>query len=658
MAALVLKLLGGFEVYLNDGSALALSTKSGQALLAYLALTPSRRHARDKVAALLWEDRPDEQARTSLRQTLAVLRKTLPLDPSWLSADDGYLALSPGVCEVDVATFERLAKENSDCALAKSAALYGGDLLDGFHLRSEGFLDWLRAERERLHELAIQVHRRLLAIQSAGTDREAAIETAGRLLSLNRVDETAHRALMRLHMASGRTASALRQYDICRDCLRQDLDVSPEPETESLYRAIVERRAMPSAGGEPSQPASSSRPGGVKERDAIAANRPSVAVLPFVDQSGDPAQSHLSDGITEDIITELSRYHSLLVIARSSSFQFRGAAADIEEIRHKLGARYIVEGSVRNIGDRIRVSAQLIDTLTKGHLWAERYDRPVEDIFSVQDDVAAAIAATLEGRIAARGAESVRRKPTKDWSAYDYFLQGRELVHRYRSAESVEWFERALTLDPDYVHAHAWKSMALVSMYVIGGWQNSATLGDALMSARRAVELDEADGWSHQAMGYALLWNGRIDMAGTHFAQAIRLNPSDASIACDRANWLLHVDKFDEALQALDEAMRRDPFPPTWAWEVRGSVLYQLKRYEEAAAAYSKVGRDYFWMPAYLAASYAQAGQRERAAASLRQFLSVKPDITCSTFSQFHRYGSGAWRAHILEGLRKAGLPE
>src|SRR5262245_11916933 len=143
MATLVLKLLGGFEVYLSDGSALALSTKSGQALLAYLALTSGRRHARDKVAALLWEDRADEQARASLRQTLAVLRKALPAEASWLNADDGYLALNQGMCEVDVVTFERLAKDDSEHALAQAAALYRGDLLEGFHWRSEGFSDWL-----------------------------------------------------------------------------------------------------------------------------------------------------------------------------------------------------------------------------------------------------------------------------------------------------------------------------------------------------------------------------------------------------------------------------------------------------------------------------------------------------------------------------------
>ena len=203
--------------------------------------------------------------------------------------------------------------------------------------------------------------------------------------------------------------------------------------------------------------------------------RPSVAILPFTNQSDDPAQAYLSDGITEDIITELSRYHSLLVIARSSSFKFAGPAVDIATVRRKLGVRYLVEGSVRKVGAGIRVTAQLIDTETEGHLWAERYDRPMEEIFSVQNEVTAAIAATLEGRIAAHGAEFVRKKPTTDWGAYDHFLQGRELMHHYKGLEAEPCFARAIALDPSYVHAYAWRSLALTLNYTIEG---AAKCGD------------------------------------------------------------------------------------------------------------------------------------------------------------------------------------
>jgi TolB-like protein len=196
-------------------------------------------------------------------------------------------------------------------------------------------------------------------------------------------------------------------------------------------------------------------------------SKPSIAVLPFTNMSGDPEQQYFSDGITEDIITEIARYRSLLVIARNSCFQFRGPSVDIAAVRRALGVRYVVEGSVRKAGDRVRVTAQLIDALTQSHLWAERYDRDIRDIFAVQDEVARAIAATLEGRILASGAEQVRRKPTKDWVAYDYFLQGRDADYRYDVTGSIASFERAVELDPEYVHAHAWLATHLCLRYIL-----------------------------------------------------------------------------------------------------------------------------------------------------------------------------------------------
>ena len=245
MAALVLNLLGGFEARLNAGPPLTLSTKIGQALLAYLALTPEQRHSRDKLAALLWEDRPDKQARTSLRQTLAVLRKAIPpVESPWLCADGDWIALDRGVVETDVAIFEGLAAQATAQTLTRAAGLYKGDLLQGFNIRSESFSDWLRGERERLHERALQALNKLLALQSEGPDIEAGIATANRLLSLDPLDERARRALMRLYVACGRRDLALRQYEMFRERLRREMSVSPEPETEALHQEILTHRSV------------------------------------------------------------------------------------------------------------------------------------------------------------------------------------------------------------------------------------------------------------------------------------------------------------------------------------------------------------------------------------------------------------------------------
>jgi TolB-like protein len=656
MTPLVLNLLGGFELRPHDGLRIALSTKTGQALLAYLALTPGQRHSRDKLAALLWEDRPDQQARTSLRQTLAVLRKSLPIDPSWINTEGDWIALESGAFETDVARFDSLAQKGGAESLSEAGGLYKGDLLQGFHLRSQGFAEWLTTERERIHARAVQVLGKLLALQSDGAARTNAIATAQHLLSLDPLNEAGHRALMRLYAAEARQDLALRQYEICRDRLRRELNVAPEPETEALQREILARRTgtrSEAAPPSPGSPAATTAGSQVVRKD-----RPAIAVLPFVNQSGDPAQSYLSDGITEDIITELSRYRSLLVIARSSSFQFGGPAVDVAAVRRKLGVRYVVEGSVRRIGTNVRVTAQLIDTQSEGHLWAERYDRPAEEIFGVQDEVASAIAATLEGRIAASAAEIVRKKPTKDWDAYDYFLQGREWMYHNKGIEAEQCFARAVALDPNYVHALAWRSLSLTLNYFVDGSRNQAMIELAITSAQIALDLDDADGWSHQAMGCACMKLGQMQLAGQHFDRAYQLNPNDVNIAGDRANWLLFAGRPEEAIRLLDAAMQRDPYPPTWIWEVRGGVLYQLKRYEEAIAAYLKAGPHPWWMPGLLATAYAQLGQTENARKAVATMRKLKPDCVLGTFARLSIHADPRMREHFLDGLRKAGLPE
>ena len=618
-----------------------------------MALSPHQRHSREKLAALLWEDRLDLQARSSLRQTLTTLRKTTPsTDRPWLLTGSEWVALDRDLVEADVTIFEDLATRATAESLAHAADLYRGDLLQGFNIRGESFSDWLGAERERLHRRALQVLGQLLALQADKPDLHAAIATAHRLLSLDALDERARRMLMRLYIASGRRDLALQQYEVLRDCLQMQLNVAPETETRALHQDILDSGAVSST-----TPGARSAPLAIsplisREAQRSISGRPVVAVLPFANQSDDSTQTYLSDGISEDIITELSRYHSLLVIARSSSFQFDASSADIEAVRRKLGVRYVVEGNVRKLGQGIRVTARLIDAESAGHLWAERYDRSTADIFSVQTEIAAAIAATLEGRIAAHGAEFVRRKPTADWDAYDNFLKGRELVYLNRSVEAEPYFARSVALDPNYVHAHAWQSLALTVNYTLDGQRSPSIINAAVRSAQRALELDDTDAWAHQAMAYARLRQRQLQLAGLHYDRAFALNPNDVNIAADRANWLNFAGRSEEALQCLDLAMQRDPFPPTWVWEIRGFVFYQLKRYEEAIAAYLKGGENPYWMLALLAAAYAQAGQFENARRELVRLREIKPDVTLDTFSEL----AITCTEHLLDGLRKAGL--
>jgi TolB-like protein/Tfp pilus assembly protein PilF len=636
---LQIRLLGGFELRSGDGRDVASFGRKTRAMVACLALSLGKPWPREKLMALLWSDRGEEQARASLRQVLAELRRGLD-EPSPLRTEHDAVSLDPAMIALDAVAFEQLMKAGR---LNEAALLYRGPLLDGHGVRDDAFEDWLRVERTRLHNLAIDVVDRLAASQSG----EAAIETAQRLLQLDPAREETHRLLMRLYTAAGQRAHALRQYQQCRDTLQRELQAQPDIETERLYRRIQDEPT-------PSMPAraNAAEPARAHPPDS----RPSIAVLPFENQSGDPEQQYFSDGITQDIITELARDRSLLMMARNSCFRFRGPSVDIAKVRRELNVSYVVEGSVRKAGNRLRITAQLIDARTQSHLWAERYDREMEDIFAVQDEVAHAVAATLEGRIAASGAEHARRTPTKDWVAYDYFLQGRECVNDYRLEQADSFFVQAIELDPSYAQAHAWRAIALSITYLID--ERQKTLDEASTSALRALALNENDAWSHSAMGLVALRRRQLDLAGQHFDRAFVLNPNDVNTAGDRAQWLLFVGRLDEALSCIELALRRDPYPPTWAGEVHGHILYHLKRYDEAIVALRSVHAQVFWVPCFLAAAYAQAGRRDDAGRELANLQYLKPGASLASVARWYSRGNQSLRDHLIDGLRKAGLAE
>ncbi len=382
MPSLEIKLLGGFEARLKGGPSLDLPTKKTQALLAYLAIRPGEARTREKIADLLWSDRGDAQAKASLRQALTALRKALQgLDPDPLSIEGEKLALDPSAVEVDVDEFERLVEEGSTGSLEKAASLYRGDLLDGLDARDPVFDEWLTVERERLRELAINGMSRLLNQQTSAEQPEGAIDTAKRLLTLDPLREASHRALMRLYAAQGERSHAIRQYETCCDLLKEQLGVEPEAETRALHDAVRE-------GQEPKAPQEDAvgRPRVVPVgNDPLPLpDKPSIAVLPFKNMSGDPEQEYFTDGITEDITTELSRFRDLFVISSLSSFTYREKMTPVQRVGRELGVHYVLEGSVRRAGSRIRITAQLTDASTGQHLWAERYDRDFGDIFDVQ----------------------------------------------------------------------------------------------------------------------------------------------------------------------------------------------------------------------------------------------------------------------------------
>ena len=390
-------------------------------------------------------------------------------------------------------------------------------------------------------------------------------------------------------------------------------------------------------------------------------NKPSVAVLPFDNLSGQPEETYFSDGITEDIITGLARFRSLFVIARNSSFAFRGKSIDLAEIGRRLGVSYLLEGSVRRAGDRVRITAQLIEAANGMHLWAERYDRGLDDIFAVQDEVAQIIVSTLAGRIEHAKIQQVLHKPTTSLAAYDCWLRGMAYFKGHAADDNrnaYEMFERAVALDPRYALAHAYLAFAWVALH---GHSSASpqVLDTAFAAATHALELDPQESRSHRILAH--IWLNRRDYNGAehHFRRALDLNPNDADARATIGHLLALRGRAEEALIWIESAMRLNPLYPTWYNIFLGIALYSLQRYEEAARALERVADQGYWSRTRLAACYAQLGRTKETEAQVAAILRQKPEFSIADFlTRDVLLEREEDREHLRDGLIKAGLPE
>ena len=649
---LKLRLLGGFELQSGEGADSTPAGRKVRALLACLALSPEVSWPRERLMALLWSDRAEEQARASLRQALTELRQALG-EPSPLRTDQDTVILDAAAIAVDAIEFPRLAKAGK---LDDAAALYRGPLLDGHGVRDGAFEDWLLVERTRLHDIAVDVLDRLAASQTG----DAAIGTAQRLLQLDPAREEAHRLLMRLYAGAGHRAQALRQYQLCRDALWRDLQTTPDRETERLYREIQDE-SLPARPTE----ADAAKPGLATPPES----KPSIAVLPFINLSGDPEQQYFSDGTTEDIITELSRFRDLRVI----SFQHRDKAIDIKRVGQELGVQFAIEGSVRRSGDRVRITAQLIETASGTHLWAERYDRDLADMFALQEELAHTIAATVGGRVSAVGRDRAARLSPEGLTAYDLLLRARALELKFTMVDMEQaraLAQQAIEVDPNNARAHAWYSIYCCQLW-IAYWtsERDRVFQEAIHHARRAVALDDSDSTSHRALGWVNLFRREYEDARSNFERALDNNPNDTEARMSYAMFLTAIGQPEAALQQIDLGRQYNPFDIYWVPSLEGVALFTARRYEEAIAVLKRFPEPINESRGWLAASYAQMDRPAEAKAVLKEFLRVaKSDMLVypgDRLGDWNAYWHAAmpYRSqrdidHLLEGLSKAGMPE
>jgi adenylate cyclase len=351
----------------------------------------------------------------------------------------------------------------------------------------------------------------------------------------------------------------------------------------------------------------------------------------------------------------------LFVIARNSSFVFRGDAIDISEVGRKLGVRYVVEGSVRRSGNRVRVTAQLIDATTGNHVWAERYDRDLEDIFAVQDEVVQAIVATLAQRVSAAEVERTRRRPVTDLAVYDLILRAQHHMGIWTDEDYIkarDLLEKAVDLDPNC--AQAYGTLAWCSAYLT--WfegESEAPVKVAFDAGKRALNLDPQIVEAHSGLGNAHLLSGEHKQALHHYETAVRLNPNNANAACQLGYCRAMVGDLQEGLNLLRRAMRLNPYHPDWYRESYGEALYMTRDYAAAVEAFNRMSDKAPWTHYYLAACYAQLGRDAEAREEAKSFRdAAKEGYSAEDYIAMDLlvYGEQSIKDHWLEGFRKAGF--
>ncbi len=682
MRRLALRVLGGFEARQVGRGPLRLRLAKSRALLAYLALREGQLVSRQRLCRLLWSRADESHARLSLRQTLVDIRQALGSSRALVIVRDDGIGLDRNRFVCDATLFERLAATDRATALRRAARLYRGSFLDGQDPPEAGFTDWCDSELRRLDALARTVLARLCNLAD-GHSTDTAIALASRLVASDPYDEAVHRTLMTLYARCGAKREALRQFEICRRHLREGLNEEPSPETMAVHAAIQQGQCE---SGEfflgKKEVKNIARPVRVYRADLGAGEtgsqsaattpepeRPSIAVLPFQNLSGDPEQEYFADGIAEDLITELSRLRWLLVTARNSTFTYKGQSVDVRQVGRDLGVRYVVEGSVRKAGDQVRISVQLVDATTGNHIWAERYDRDLSDIFALQDEITETLVAALQAEVGEFERERAHRKPPDSLDAWESYQRG--LWHLWQinakdMAEARRLFQRAGDLDPNFAQAFAALGYTLY-LQVVFSYADSPLedLELALRLANKAVALDDKEAMAHLALGRVQTLRGEYDAAIAELRTAIDLNPSSALARHGLGLALMLTGQLDKAISELDAAIRLTPRDPyVWAfYAYRAWASVLLGDYEAAVEDARRAIRHpaaNFWPHGFLASALALVGRREEAKIALDKLLELKPDFSPDGFmAVLSPLNPEALRPLLktwIDGLRKAGL--
>jgi len=644
-----LELLGAFALREQGGAVIAVKSRKVRALLGYLALNPDRRHEREKLANFLWGDRFDAQARQSLRQALLTLRQLLGERAIDVFAIDNEAILLHGAAlHIDVSDFENDARDDE---LERACTIYRGEFLEGIQAGSETYELWLGGERTRLHDLACEVWQKLGTARLESGEAPGAIEAATRLVALDPLRESGHRLLMRSFAAAGRRAEAMQHFRKLGDSLQRELGIEPDPETTRLVDEIRK-------GARPAPPGTAN----------ASADKPSIAVLPFANRSADAEQEYFADGISEDIMTALSKFDLFSVISRNSTFTYRGDSADVKDIARDLGVQYVLKGSVRKSAARLRITAQLIDAAQDRHIWAENYDRDLADIFDIQDEISQAIVTSVAPEFLTAEMQRAQKKEAQNLDAWDSFMLGYWHFLRFTQGDNAaaqHFVSKAIALDQNQANYHGMLATTHV-MDAVYGWSTSreASLGVALVSAERGLALDDQDAMVIRSAGLVHFFSKNHDAALNYYQRAVAVNPNEAENRSLLGAALGVAGDYEAAREQFEEAFRlspRDSHIAIW-YNYLALAAFIAGRDTEAVAWAQKTiqaNPTFPGGPRTLAASCGNLGQIAEAVAARQKLQELQPHVSIAQLRESLPYFKEAdTMERYLEGLRKAGLPE
>jgi adenylate cyclase len=645
---LEIRLFGQLSVR-RAGAALPLpASRKVRALLAYLALSPHP-STRSQLCDLLW-DLPNDP-RGELRWCLSKIRSLVD-EPGRrrVQAQGDALTLDVGDCLVDAVAVAQAAQQDLDTfdpeRLKALADLVAGDFLAGLEIdRNPGFESWLVAQRRRFRDL----HAGLLEHLTRSLPDDEASLYLDRWLQLAPFDLLPHEALLKALAAQNRIREAEEHLAATAKLFEAEgVDFAP------LRAAWQTARSRTAA-------APAFRPVGARDTPAAATTlappaKPSIAVLPFTNMSNDPEYDSFADGLTEDLITDLSRNAGLFVIARNSVFVYKGRSVDVRQVAQELGVRYVLEGSARRAAGQVRINAQLIDAAAGEHVWAERFDRTLEDIFAVQDEVNGRIVEALAARLTA----PAPRKRPRSLEAHDLCVHARALTEEspQTAREAYLLLRRAIELEPSYAEAHGLLAYNRWLAWTHFGEPEDPNRAEAVALAERAVALDPDDAGCHYFLGTILAYDRRWPESDAAFARALEIDPNHADTWAALSDMSVLDGRIADSLEQIDRALRLNPYPACWYFCHLGQAQYAAGDYELAVETLRREETYRTNSRKFLAASLAQLGRLDEARREGEMFLVAHPHFTIGHWTGSQPLRDAAVRAHFVDGFRKAGLPE